>query len=254
MNWIVFDIGNSAVKGGLFEGSVLHHTFRLPHDSGRLAAAVSGAIGSADVERAGVASVVPKSAESVIRVLEDAGIPATHIRYTMRLPFEMAYRTPETLGADRLAAAAAAWVTFGHTEGSVDKQRDVIVLDAGTALTCEVVDRSGVYLGGAIAPGPVLMQRALNRETAQLPDVPLTLPDAPIGRSTAEAIQSGIMYGYIETVCGLLKRINRSLGREAFVVATGGWSSVLDEHVPDIDEVAPNLVLEGVKLLMELNA
>jgi type III pantothenate kinase len=170
----------------------------------------------------------------------------------MKLPFKLAYRTPETLGTDRLAAAAAAWLLYGRGE-SRRVSRGVIALDAGTAFTYEVIDRNGVYQGGTISPGPGLMQRSLNRDTAQLPEVPLSLPDAPIGRSTVEAIQAGIMYGFIESVRGLLNRIDGMLGEDAFVVVTGGWGTLIKEHVSDVDAFEPHLVLEGVRLLMEMN-
>jgi type III pantothenate kinase len=129
----------------------------------------------------------------------------------------------------------------------------VIALDAGTAFTYEVIDRNGVYQGGTISPGPGLMQRSLNRDTAQLPEVPLSLPDEPIGRSTVEAIQAGIMFGFIESVRGLLNRINGMLREDAFVVVTGGWGTLIKEQVSDVDAVEPHLVLEGVRLLMEMN-
>lgn len=246
--WMVLDIGNSVVKGGLFEDDVLRRTFRAPHEAADLAAILRSEVDTYSIQRAGIASVVPRSTATAARVLADAGIAVTHVRPTMRLPFELAYRTPDTLGTDRLAAAAAAWLQYGRREG-----RDVVVLDAGTAVTCEVIERTGVYRGGTIAPGPMLMRQVLNRETAQLPDVPLSLPTEPIGGSTTEAIQAGVMYGFIDSVRGLLQRINETLQREAFVVATGGWSSLLKGQIADVDAVSPHLVLEGVRCLLEMN-
>lgn len=200
------------------------------------------------IDRAGICSVVPASTERLTRVLGARGLRVTTVGCRMRLPIEMAYLTPETLGADRLAAAAAAWVIHGS-----EKRRSVVALDAGTALTYEVVDRDGTYLGGAIGPGPALMQGALHRETAQLPDVPLELPDKPIGRSTVEAIQAGIMYGFIESVRGLLRRIDEALGEETVVVATGGWGRFLRGHLDEVDAFDAHLVLQGVRILMKMN-
>lgn len=250
--WLVLDIGNSAVKGGVYEDGRLHHTFRASHETASLATTLRAEIQARPIERAGFASVVPRSTAIVASVLAEADIPATPIEHSMKLPFELAYRTPETLGTDRLAAAAAAWLLYGHGE-SPEVSRAVIALDAGTAFTYEVIDRNGVYQGGTISPGPGLMQRSLNRDTAQLPEVPLSLPDLPIGRSTVEAIQAGIMYGFIEGVRGLLKRIDEMLGTDAFVVVTGGWGTLIKEHVSDVDAFEPHLVLEGVRLLMEMN-
>ena len=247
-SWLVLDIGNSAVKGGLYAGDRLIHTFRTSHEAEPLESHISGALQTASIARAGLASVVPSTAAAAMQLLEKAGVPLTRVRPTMRLPFELGYRTPDTLGADRLAAAAAAWIRFGEP-----MHRGVVALDAGSAFTYEVVDRSGVYRGGTIAPGPGLMQRALHLETAQLPEVPLVIPDEPIGRSTIEAIQVGVMYGFIESARGLLRRINEALGEETYVVVTGGWAPVLAEHVDLVDAVEPHLVLEGVRLLMQIN-
>lgn len=245
---MVLDIGNSAVKGALYDGDSLVHTFRTTHKPASIGPAVLGAVESYPISRAGIASVVPSTSQAVVRILDSAGIPLTRIRYTMHLPFRLDYSTPETLGTDRLAGAAAAWIRFGR-----DVPRSVVALDAGSAFTYDVVDREGIYRGGTIAPGPNLMQRALNRDTAQLPEVPLALPNEPIGRSTVEAIQIGVMYGFIESARGLLRRINESLGEEACVVVTGGWASMLAQNIDLVDAVEPHLVLEGVRLLMETN-
>ncbi len=246
--WLVLDIGNSAVKGALYDGESLVQTFRSTHDLASLGPAVHDAVESNSIGRAGIASVVPETSHAVVRILDAAAIPLTQIRYTMQLPFRLAYSTPETLGTDRLAGAAAAWIRFGR-----DNSRGVVAVDAGSAITYDVIDSGGTYRGGTIAPGPNLMQRALNRDTAQLPEVPLALPNEPIGQSTVEAIQIGVMYGFIESARGLLRRINDSLGEDAFVVVTGGWASMLAQNIDLVSAVEPHLVLEGVRLLMETN-
>lgn len=245
---LVFDIGNSAVKAGLFSGSMVDHTFRSTHDPASLRSTILAELHGKNVDSAAISSVVPRTTELVSNILGERGISVSVIRHDMFLPFQLDYETPRTLGADRLAAAAAVWLRYG--EG---KDRGVVALDAGTAFTYEVVDRSGVYRGGTIAPGPSLMQRALNRDTAQLPEVPLEMPASVIGRSTVEAIQVGIMYGFIESVRGILRRINEELGETAYVAATGGWSTLLSEHVAEINTIDPHLVLDGVRLLAELN-
>ncbi len=245
---LAFDIGNSAVKGGAFLESQLQHTFRTAHDAEAISAAIDAAVERRTVAWAGITSVVPDSTRLVVQLLDERDIAAVVVRHDMRLPFRLDYRTPETLGSDRLAAAAAAWLLFGAR-----RTRSVIALDAGTAVTCEVVDRHGVYLGGTIAPGPVLMQRALNRETAQLPEVPLELPASAVGRSTVEAIQSGTMYGFVESVGGLLRRIADEIGDEPYVVATGGWGTLLHDRIDAIDSIEPHLVLEGARRIVEMN-
>ena len=255
--WFTFDIGNSAIKGGAFDGGRMHHVFLLPHDPGGMEAGLDEAInrvrtaGNA-VDRTGIASVVPDSAACLTRLLQDRGHTPVQIRSTMRLPFRLDAASPETLGVDRLAAAAAAWVEYGKSpENGIP--RHVIVIDAGSAVTCEVVHRSGVYAGGTIGPGPELALSALHRDTAQLPGVAPEWPPTLVGRSTVEAMQSGIMYGFVEGVRGLLRRIRETLQEEAFAVVTGGWGYLLAEQAPEIDRADEYLVLKGVRLLMALN-
>lgn len=255
--WLTFDIGNSAIKGGAFEGNLLRHAFSLPHDSGGMEARLDEAIGRMrnaghSIDRAGIASVAPDSAACLIRLLKDRGHATVQIRSSMRLPFRLDSASPETLGVDRLAAAAAAWVEYGKSSEHGDP-RHVIVIDAGSAVTCEVVRRSGVYAGGTIGPGPELALNALHRGTAQLPDVAPEWPHNLVGRSTAEAMQSGIMYGFVEGVRGLLRRIRETLQGETFAVATGGWSYLFAEQAPEVDWTDEYLVLKGVRLLMALN-
>jgi type III pantothenate kinase len=242
-------VGNSAIKCGLFEDERLDHTFILRHYPVDLESAIVTQVDLDRVDRVGMASVVPATRKILERLFRGRGIPVTPVHYEMPLPFELAYETPETLGADRIAAAAAAWMLFGKND--LGYERNVVAVDAGTAITCEVVRKDGVYLGGTIGAGPALIQSSLHRDTAQLPEVTLELPEQVVGRTTHEAMQSGIMIGFIEGVRGLLHRINDALGDEAFVVATGGWREILARQVPEVGATEPHLVLHGVRYLMD---
>ena len=251
--WLTLDIGNSAVKGGLFDGSRLERSFRLPtaDTAGAVAwqIALDQHLSGLGVTRAGMVSVVPSRTETVRSLVEEVtGIVPEVLRADEPLPFAMAYETPHTLGTDRLAAAAAAWAQHGRTSA-----RSVVALDAGSALTLDVVRRDGVFLGGTIAPGPELLLRALHTGTAQLPSVPLSLPEHAIGRTTQEAIQIGVMRGFLESTRGLLHGIVAALGDEPFVVATGGWGAFLKDHLADVHRHDPHLVLRGVEVLLRLN-
>lgn len=258
--WLSLDIGNSAAKGGLYRGNTLEHVFHIdfsappfqgPNASAAWARAFRVELDATPVERIGVASVVPNVMPAATRALRRiTGVEVECLRTTLRLPFELAYRTPETLGIDRLAAAAGAWDAHGAHESS---PRSVIAIDAGTAVTLDVVTCDGVYIGGVIAPGPALLQRALHNGTAQLPAVPLEWPGRLVGRSTQEALQSGIMGGFVESTRGLLRRVGSTLGGASFVVATGGWRQLLADHIEGIDHVNPHLVLDGVRVLMAMN-
>jgi type III pantothenate kinase len=244
------------MKGGFFEGERLCQPFRISlardEEPASWKADLDVHLRGRRVTRVGLTSVVPAATPLVAtRVERLTGIPAEVIHHRMRLPFSLAYETPHTLGADRLAAAAAAWVRYGQSE--TQTPRAVVALDAGTAVTCEVVDRAGVFRGGTIGAGPHLIREALARGTAQLPAVPLNLPPTPIGRSTQEALQAGIMYAFLDSVRGMLARIRDALGEQPFVVATGGWSDLLKTHLDAVDHTDPHLVLHGIRVLMTLN-
>jgi len=260
--FLALDIGNSAVKGGLFRGDRLADVFHLDVEDESGAAGVEAwaealrpHLADTSPARAGLASVVPKAtgpAQEGIRSV--VGITATVIRTSMPLPFEMGYETPHTLGTDRLAAAAAAWCLYGQRgDGRREDTpaRSVIAVDAGTAVTFDVVEAGGVYRGGAISAGPALTRQALDAGTAQLPPVPLEIRSTPMGRSTQEAIQSGIMWGLVDSVEGMIRRLCSLLADDPLVLVTGGWGAVLAEHVTGIDHVAPHLVLDGVRVLCQ---
>lgn len=254
---LALDIGNSAVKGGLFDGDELIQVFSMgtleesskKQSSLHWKEALAPQLSDTTVERIGLVSVVPSRTNAVTSVLETlTEAPVMIVDPEMTLPFTLDYDTPQTLGADRLAAAAAGWVHFGRNES-----RSVLVVDAGTAVNYEVVHRDGVYQGGAIGVGPALVRGALHRGTAQLPDVPLTLPDEPVGRSTQTALQSGIMWGLVDGVRGMTNRVAQSLPDTPVLVLTGGWSALLTDHLDRVDHHAPHLVLRGVQLLMVMN-
>ena len=247
--WLTLDIGNSNVKGAFFGPGGLEGHWQLPLPAEGDAAAwqkrFSDVIDGMRLSLAGMASVVPWMADRVAQAL-DPEVPLLEVQASLRLPFTVGYDTPQQLGADRLASAAAAWDAWGGRGA-------VVVVDLGTATNIEAVSATGVYLGGAIAAGPEMLRRALAGDTAQLPHALLTVPQKAIGRSTQEALQSGIMLGVLDQVAGALRRIRLELGEPCTVVATGGWSQILGECLPMIDHHDRHLTLKGVRLLMEMN-
>ncbi len=240
--FVALDAGNSSVKGATWDGA-WGETIHWPSDdapvevwAARLATLAPAASG------AGLCSVVPDLTPTLVDALNAAfGVDAVAVTVDLPLPFRLAYQTPHTLGTDRLAAAVAAW---HQSDG-----RPVVALDAGSAITTEVVTAEPAYLGGAILPGPDLLRRALARDTRQLPHIEWALPGSPIGGSTAEAIQAGLTTLVLDGVTGLLRRTADALGAEPLVLATGGWGPWLAERIPAIDCVEPHLVLEGVRRL-----
>ena len=243
MSFLALDLGNSSVKAALWDGA-WSEVARFPHDPADAETWAARLAPFAGADSAGLASVVPARAEPLAdAVRQSLGVEARRVSAELALPFRMAYATPHTLGADRLAAAVAA-----HALG---RGRAVVALDAGTAVTTEAVSDEPAYLGGAILPGPDLLRRALARDTGQLPDVEWARPPSVIGASTAQAIQAGLATLVLDGVAGLLDRTVRALGGDAFVVATGGWAPWLAEHLDGIDRVEPTLVLDGIRLLTD---
>lgn len=240
---IALDIGNSFSKiarespEGLIEVSRV-----LTAEVGEHAGALAGP-GTV----VGISSVVPAASRAASEALVAAGGEAPFmVSHRIRLPFEMAYRTPETLGNDRLAAAAGAVLLYAIPE------RAVIVVDAGTAVTYEAISAERIYRGGAIAPGPALLRAALHRGTAQLPEISDEINRLVIGDSTAEAIRSGVYWAFVDSVTGMIRRLREEVG-PAIVVATGGWAAELAGHTTEIEVVDPHLVLHGTLRLMDQN-
>lgn len=251
---LTLDIGNTAIKGGLFDGSALARTFRMATDATASVPAYRHALrhhlDGAEIERVGLVSVVPAVAPLLVEAAqaETMRLPLV-VSHRLALPFDMGYETPDTLGTDRIAAAAGAWTLY---RGAAP-DRPLVIVDAGTAVTLEVVSADGVFLGGTIGAGPDLVRRALARGTAQLPEVEARLPRRAIGRSTKEALQAGLMWPFLDGVRSLLARAADELGAEPLVIATGGWGALLAEHTEAVDHVAPDLVLHGVRALLDLN-
>ena len=253
---LTLDLGNSAVKAGLFEEEALVHVESVvPSDAetteqqaAHWRNAFAPLLSDASIDQVGLVSVVPIRTETVTSALRTfTNAPITPVRPSMDLPFELDYDTPDTLGNDRLAAATAGWVQYGR-----DAAKSVLVVDAGTAVNYEVIHRDGIYQGGTIDAGPVLVRQALRAGTAQLPDVPLTLPDTPVGSSTQTALQSGIMWGLLDSVRGMRTRLAQTLPDTPRLILTGGWSALLTDHLDEAHH-APHLVLRGVRLLTVRN-
>jgi len=254
--WLVLDIGNSATKGAFMIGEQVQSPFLIPGDRGLEAWSKTlrdHLTGTALPERVGIATVVPALGRLATETVNAMGLAEPLIvRPSLQLPIELGYQTPDTLGMDRLALAVGAWAQYGQSHEG--RPRPVIAIDAGTALTYEVITAKGVYAGGVIAPGPRLMAWALHHGTAQLPDIPLTPPPSLIGQDTISAIQSGVIHGFLDGVRGMLERLQAALDTAPVIVVTGGWSSLLREHLADIHAADAHLVLRGIRTLMALNS
>jgi type III pantothenate kinase len=151
---------------------------------------------------------------------------------------------PRELGADRIANAVAARRLYGTP---------AIVIDFGTATTFDAISAEGDYLGNAIAPGLGIAADALFRQTARLPRVELIAPPSPVGTDTVSSIQSGLIYGYVGLVEGVVARLKAELGGNPHVIATGEQCGVVGKLTPVVDTIDPDLTLAGLRILYDLN-
>jgi len=160
------------------------------------------------------------------------------------LGIKVLYADPGAVGADRLCNAVAGYAMCGGP---------LIIIDFGTATTYDVVSKDAEYLGGVITLGLESTAAELHRRAAKLPKIELRFPEDVIGRDTTSSMQAGIMYGTVDAVEGMVRRIRLELGTAARVIATGGLAKVVAPHAPVIERVEPALVLDGIRMIWERN-
>lgn len=251
---LTVDIGNTNVTCGIFKGEELVQTWRMGSDPRRMPDeyAISlitmlhhDGVDVSDVNQISMCSVVPAISAIFVEVFSKffqaqllvigAGVK-TGVRIRMDNPREV--------GPDRITHAAAAHHLYGGP---------LIVIDMGTATTFDTVSENGDYLGGAIAPGFAVSAEALVTHTSMLPRIDLVRPKLAIGTSTVAAMQSGIIFGYIGLIEGIVGRIQKELGARAKVIATGGHSRLIASETSVIDIVNPDLILIGLRLIYAMN-
>jgi type III pantothenate kinase len=239
MAWLLIDNSNTRTKFALGDGRHLMEwravipTAEL--DSASLARALAGIAFSG----VAVASVVPEKAD-VIAAYFSGKQPLHFLTYESPLGFAFELEHPGQIGNDRLANAVALRETYGFPG---------IAVDFGTAVTFSVLSPGGNFLGGAIAPGMGAMSSYLANRTAQLPAIAPEEPASAIGRTTIEALQSGIVLGHRGMVRGILREILSEIGGQPKVVATGGGAAFAAKGIAEIGFVDPDLTLEGIRLV-----
>jgi len=238
---LAVDIGNSSTKFGVFDGNTLLVRFSIPTRRDATASDLQKAIsGNLDLPITGVivCSVVPDVERALREFMQQKyKVAPIFVNNGFDLGLKIRYEPENSLGTDRLVAAYAAVKKFG---------KPVVVCDFGTATTVDAVNAKAEYLGGVIAPGMNAMAEALHLKAARLPLVHIIKPETVIGTSTLGSILSGIFYGYIGLVEGLVKRMSGELGKNAKIVATGGLSKLIAENTSVIEIADENLVLEGL--------
>jgi len=189
-----------------------------------------------EYERVLLASVVPAHVP-VLETSQD-GRPLARLTHRLDLGVAVDFPDPETVGADRLANAAA---VAGRFPGE-----PVVVVDFGTAVTFDIVDDRPAYIGGVIAPGLDAMRHYLHQRTALLPEIEIVRPASAIGKTTEHAMQSGAYHGYRGLVRQILGEIAAEMECRPKVIATGGYAALIADGLPEVDEVDPALTMEGL--------
>lgn len=256
MSLLAVDIGNTSLGFGFFTAAgSLAHEFEIPtrtltHRALTRETLDAPLTGQLPPNTIAIASVVPWASDELIIVLHEIYPEARLLMLASEsIPLKISYPRPEELGTDRLLGALAAHLLYGKPE-----HRPVIVIDLGTATTYDCVTADGTFLGGAIAPGLDLGAEALAQRASQLPAIELAFPESVIGRSTIESMQSGVLYGGVSAIEGMVRRLTEAAfaSERPLVVATGGLSKLIEGHTTAVDVVRPALVLDGIKLAAEL--
>ncbi len=251
---MTIDVGNTNLAIGLYEGNQLRHHWRLATEHARMpdeyGLQLLGLLNHANLpvtklNAVALASVVPPLTGKVQQAcfeylkmepfLVDAGVK-TGIR--------ILYDDPTTIGADRICDAVAVNQLYGGP---------ACIIDFGTATTFNALTREGDYLGGAITAGVNLAAEALSSKAAKLLAIDLQRPPNVIGRNTMHAMQSGLLFGYVSMVEGMVVRFKKELGTGMKVIATGGLAEIIARETKVIDVLSPWLTLDGLRLVWELN-
>jgi type III pantothenate kinase len=247
---LAFDVGNTETLIGLFENGHLIDHWRIStrgdrtvDETGLLVRSLIRESGhdSARLRFASIGSVVPPATPPLAEACErHLGVAVLLIDASTPLPIRLAVDEPLTVGADRIANTLAAMTLFG---------RDTIAVDLGTATTFDCITADGTFIGGVISPGVQTGAETLVRRTAKLPRVDLERPAHVIGTRTELALRSGIFFGAVEAIDGIVNRIKKEWQRpDILVVATGGLAPLVGPHCRTIDRIEPYLTLYGLEI------
>jgi type III pantothenate kinase len=251
---LAIDVGNTNIVYGLFEGEKLVHKFRVESVRGRTSDEYAVSLRSLlemngltpkHVDAAVLACVVPPLTDPMLRLVKGMfNLECVVVGPGIRTGMAILIENPREVGADRIADAVAG---YDRAKGGV------IVVDFGTSTNFDVVTPRGEYLGGVLAPGLQISADALFTRAAKLSRVEIAKPPKVVGRNTVHAMQSGIVYGYVGLVDGLVDRILAELGYPCTVIATGGLASLIAPLSRTIAEVDDELTLVGLRILYDRN-
>lgn len=243
---LTVDIGNTGITLGVFDKDILKETFRTSSDinlsESDYKKQFEDVLKKYPVDSCIIASVFSELNSKVKNSLDSIfNINSVLLSNDMPLGFNLNVDAPQEVGADRIANAAAARLLYTPP---------VIVADAGTATTLDIIDGNGDFIGGVIMPGVAMQLEALNKNTSKLPKVEAENTLKAIGSNTRSSILSGVILGHAYGIKGLIEKCKEELGKSPYIVATGGYSGFVSQYI-DFDEINPNLTLFGLKFLYE---
>jgi type III pantothenate kinase len=251
---LAVDIGNTETTLGIFKGDKIHttwHTATVIHRTADEHAILllnllrNQGLDTSDITEVALCSVVPPLTSIYEEMFQrHFNISPLVVTAGIKTGVRICMDNPKEVGADRIVDAVAAHHLYGGP---------IIIVDMGTATTFDTVSQEGDYLGGAIAPGMLTAAEAMFRRAAMLPHVELARPSRVIGTNTIDAMKSGIVFGCVTLVEGMVARIQRELGIKTKVIATGGYAELIAKETKIIDEVNPNLTLIGLRLVYQMN-
>jgi type III pantothenate kinase len=243
-HYLLVDISNSYAKLAFASAGRVSTPMRIA-TSKLSSEVVSRLLGKRNVEKVIVSSVVPAKNSAIVKATTKTEV--IWLNWKLKMGIEIDYPKPESIGADRLANAVAVTVLYGCP---------AIVVDFGTAVTFDIVSGQRAYIGGVIAPGLEAMTNFLYQRTALLPKLSLKEPRSAVGKSTIQAMLSGAVFGYRGLVREILSEIRaeRFSRKKVHVVATGGYARLIARGLREIGTVHPNLTLEGLRIVANLNS
>ena len=251
---LAIDAGNTNIVLGIYQGDQLIEHWRVSTDRQKTADEYGILMKNlfdyrghslTDINAIAIASVVPPLMSALVKMSREYfNIEPLVVGPGIKTGMPVKFDNPREVGADRIVNAVAAYEMYGSP---------LVIVDFGTATTFDVVSRQGEYIGGAISPGIGISTEALFARAAKLPREELIKPHHIISKNTVNGLQAGIIYGFVGQVDGIVKRMKKELGEDAFVVATGGLAELIASESETIQKVEPWLTLKGLRIIYMKN-